>query len=173
MNTKTQLPQQLSEVAAQSQQLSDFGLLLREWNHRITRGDITNRPALAKAIENEPERLADKFTDGAIADAYLAAYAEWIADRIGIARPEWTHNPERSLEEPWFADNARASLLVLTPASFRQRNVFTIPEDTVRLRRGRPRVSTAQKKAKARARDQRYRDRMRQLIKLGREHSPN
>lgn len=71
-------------------------------------------------------------------------------------------------ERKIYRGNARASLLVLTPASFRQRNVFTIPEDVVRLRRGRPRVSDAQKIAKAHARDQRYRQRMRQLIEIGR-----
>ena len=169
MNSTKELPSRLSDVAAQSEQLSDFGLLLREWNHHITRGDVSNRPALAKAIQDEPKRLAEKFTDGKIADAYLAAYAEWIADRAGIERPEWSADKQRTLAEPWFADNARASLLVHSPASFRQRNVFTIPEDVVRLRRGRPSVSPEQKKAKARARDQRYRQRMRELIKLGRQ----
>jgi len=171
MNTTRQLPQQLSEVAAQSKQLSDFGLLLREWNHHITRGDVSNRPALAKAIQTPPERLAEKFLDGQIADAYLAAYAEWIADRAEIERPEWTQSTDRILTEPWFADNARASLLIHTPASFRQRNIFTIPEDVVRLRRGRPKVSPEQKRAKARARDKRYRQRMRELIKIGRQHT--
>jgi hypothetical protein len=121
---------------------------LREWNHSVTRGDVSNRPALAKAINREPERLLEKFAEGEIAGAYLAASAEWIADQAKIARPGWTRDPHRSLAEPWFADNARASLLVLTPASFRQRNLFTIPEEVVRLRRGRPRCSPEQKKPK-------------------------
>ena len=47
---------------------------------------------------------------------------------------------------------------------FRQRGIFTIPENVVRLRRGRPRVSAEQKKAKARARDQRYREKIRQKL---------
>ena len=73
-------------------------------------------------------------------------------------------NPPSLLENPWFADNARASLLIETPASFRQRGVFTIPESVVRLRRGRPRVSLEQKRAKARIRDQRYRAKIREKL---------
>jgi hypothetical protein len=171
MKTKTALPRQLNDVATQSESLGDFGLLLREWNHSVTRTDISNRPALARAIQSPPKRLAELFTQGEVADAYLAAYAEWIADQAGIPRPAWTHDASRSLAEPWFADNARASLLILTPASFRQRNVFTIPEQIIRLRRGRPKVSEQQKKAKARERDRRYRARMREYIKIGREQS--
>ncbi|MFT5836527.1 MAG: hypothetical protein ACI9ZV_000020 [Candidatus Azotimanducaceae bacterium] len=173
MSTATRLPQQLSEVAAQCQSLSDFGLLLREWNHTVTRSDISNRPSLARSIEAAPRRLANDFPEGEIADAYLAAYAEWIADQAGIPRPKWTCDTERSLDKPWFADNARASLLVLTPASFRQRNVFTIPETVVRLRRGRPRVSAEQKRAKARERDRRYRARAKEWVRLGRAAEGN
>ncbi|MEO0509070.1 MAG: hypothetical protein AAF065_04305 [Verrucomicrobiota bacterium] len=165
------LPTTLADVAEQSESLGDFGLLLREWNHSVTRGDISNRPALARSIAETPTRLAQRFPEGEIADAYLAAYAEWIADKADIERPKWTQDNDQSLDTPWFADNARASLLILTPASFRQRNVFTIPEDVIRLRRGRPKVSTAQKKAKARERDRRYRERIRKLVAIGRQQT--
>lgn len=169
MNSPITLPTQLKDVAAQSESLSEFGILLREWNHTLTRGDISNRPALARSIEKAPRKLKERFPEGNVADAYLAAYAEWIADRAGIPRPAWSHDAERSLEAPWFADNARASLLVLTPASFRQRNVFTIPEEVVHLRRGRPKVSAALKKAKARERDRRYRERVKEWVRIGRD----
>ena len=96
----------------------------------VTRRDVSNRP-------EAPSIRKKKFTDGEVADAYLAAYAEWIADQAGIDRPLWTRD-KRSLSEPWFSDNARASLLIDTPASFRQRGIFTIPEKVVCLRRGRP-----------------------------------
>jgi hypothetical protein len=167
--TTASLPATLAEVAEHSQSLNDFGLRVREWNHAVTRGDISNRPALTSAIQKAPDKLAPRFTEGEIADAYLAAYAEWIADQSGIPRPEWTNDRSRYLKKPWFANNARASLLVLAPASFRQRNVFTLPEKVVRLRRGRPKVSTAQKKAKARERDHRYRQRIREYIQIGRK----
>jgi len=169
MTTSVKLPEQLMDVASQSQSLADFGLLLREWNHVLTRNDVSNRQAIAKAIQKCPPLVASRFEGGDIADAYLAAYAEWIADQAGIERPVWTQDPRRILEQPWFADNARASLLILAPASFRQRNVFTVPEAVVHLRRGRPRVSVAQKKAKARERDRRYRARIRKLIQTARK----
>lgn len=171
MKINRQLPRRLAEVAALSDSLSDFGHLLRDWNHTLTRSDVSNRPALVDAIREAPPRLAEKFVQGEVADAYLAAYAEWIADQAAIDRPVWTADPKRTLDRPWFADNARASLLVLAPASFRQRNVFTVPESVVRLRRGRPRVSPAQKKAKARERDRRYRERLKSYIRIGRRAS--
>src|SRR5690606_18439974 len=108
----------------------------REWVHYILRRDVSNKPALKTAIRDEPRSLAKHFKGGDICDAYLAAYAEWIADQARIQRPEWVYSGNRYLSEPWFADNARASLLILSPASFRQRNLFTIPESVVRLRRG-------------------------------------
>jgi len=157
-------PTTLFEVAKQAQSLEEFGLLLRDWIHHITRRDVSNRPALLDALQKLPPSLKKKFEQGEVADAYLAAYAEWISDRAGITRPSWVKQKHRILDEPWFSDNARAALLVDTPASFRQRGIFTIPENVVRLRRGRPRVSAEQKKAKARARDQRYREKIRQKL---------
>ena len=139
-------PTTLFEVAKQAQSLEEFGLLLRDWIHHITRRDVSNRPALLDALQKLPPGLKKKFEQGEVADAYLAAYAEWISDRAGITRPSWVKQKHRILDEPWFSDNARAALLVDTPASFRQRGIFTIPENVVRLRRGRPRVSAEQKR---------------------------
>lgn len=166
MKVESNFPKELADVASGTESLKDFGLLLREWIHHTNRSDISNRPAIAASINRPPKTLASCFKQGELADAYLAAYAEWIADRAKIDRPDWVKDPSRTLEFPWFADNARASLLILTPASFRQRNVFTIPEDVVKLRRGRPRVNPEQKRSKARERDRRYRERQRKLIKL-------
>jgi len=167
MKKNSQRPKTLAQVAGGSESLEEFGLSLRDWIHAITRGDVSSRPALASAICEEPRFLYEQFEGGAVADAFLAAYAEWIADQAKIERPEWTRSQRRVLVEPWFANNARAALLVDTPASFRQRGVFTIPEPVVKLRRGRPRVSQEQKRAKARLRDQRYRAKQRQWIKAG------
>jgi hypothetical protein len=168
MKTSRKLPQRLADIAEQSESLLDFGMLLREWNHQLTRNDVSNRKAIARAIQDRPQTLSTRFQEGEIADAYLAAYAEWIADQVSIERPAWSREPSRVLREPWFADNARASLLILSPASFRQRNLFTVPEVKPRLRKGRPQVSEAVKKAKARERDQRYRARIRKLVKFAR-----
>ena len=169
MNASSDLPRELADIAATSRSLSDFGQLVREWNHFISRSDVTNRPAIAASIRRAPEKLTSRFALGGVADAYLAAYAEWLADQAHVDRPNWVTDAGRRLEVPWFADNARASLLILAPGSFRQRNVFTIPEKIIRLRRGRPRVSGEQKQAKARQRNRRYRERQKQLIELGRQ----
>lgn len=164
MNKADKRPNTLKQVAEQASDLQEFGLLLRDWIHQVTRGDVSNRPALQRSIDETPPLLRTKFGEGEVADAYLAAYAEWIADKAKIDRPHWVQRSSRVLEEPWFADDARASLLIETPASFRQRGVFTIPESVVRLRRGRPRVSLEQKRAKARVRDQRYRAKIREKL---------
>ena len=165
MKDNIQRPKTLNDVGTQSSTLGEFGLLLREWIHEVTRGDISNRPALKRAIEVAPRKLKKKFKGGEVADAYLSAYAEWIADQAGIERPVWVQRKSACLEFPWFSDNARSSLLIDTPGSFRQRGVFTIPENVVRLRRGRPRVSSQQKREKARIRDQRYRTKIREKLK--------
>lgn len=164
MSKADKRPNTLKQVAEQASDLQEFGLLLRDWIHQVTRGDVSNRPALKRSIDQTPPLLRTKFGEGEVADAYLAAYAEWIADKAKIDRPHWVQRSSRVLEEPWFADDARASLLIETPASFRQRGVFTIPESVVRLRRGRPRVSLEQKRAKARVRDQRYRAKIREKL---------
>ena len=155
----------MRQVADESESLEEFGFLLRDWIHFLTRGDVSNRPAFVRSISEEPTILAKKFEQGEVADAYLAAYAEWIADQARVERPQWVSGAKRTLRDPWFADEARASLLVLTPASFRQRGVYTVPEEVVRLRRGRPRASEEHKREKARVRDRRYRANIRAKLK--------
>jgi hypothetical protein len=130
--TAVKRPERLCEVAAQSRSLEDFGLLLREFNQTLRRMDQRDIAVLPRAIVDEPELLRGRFEGGEIADAYLAAYAEWLAQQADVAWPDWTAGSARSLERPWFADEARASLLVLAPASFRQRGVFTVPENVLR-----------------------------------------
>ena len=165
MSLRVERPQTMRQVAEESESLEEFGFLLRDWIHFLTRGDVSNRPAFVRSISEEPTILAKKFQQGEVADAYLAAYAEWIADQARVERPRWVSGAKRALQEPWFADDARASLLVLSPASFRQRGVYTVPEEVVRLRRGRPRVSEDQKREKARVRDRRYRKNIRAKLK--------
>ncbi|MGA1101763.1 MAG: hypothetical protein ACO3VB_08350 [Opitutales bacterium] len=164
MKDYSKRPTTLKEVSGQSSSIEEFGLLLRDWVHHVVRGDVSNRPALHQSIRETPSSLRKRFYQGDVADAYLAAYAEWISDQAGIPRPNWVKQKNRSLQDPWFSDNARSSLLVSTPASFRQRGIFTIPENVVRLRRGRPSVSAEQKNRKARERDRRYRNKIREKL---------
>ncbi len=161
-------PASLAEVAAQSDSLESFGMNLRDWQHEIQRGGMCNRPAFSRCIREAPPRCAGRFVGGDVADAYLAAYAEWLADRAGIDRPAWAGDAQRVSADPWFATPLRGRLLAITPASFRQRNLFTIPEPVFRPAAGRPKLSTAHKREKARARQKAYRERIRALVKKAR-----
>jgi hypothetical protein len=99
---------------------------------------------------------------GEIADAFLAAQVEWLCRRVRILPPRWTRDPAYTLAEPWFSTPARrlrTHLLLDTPDEFRNHNVFTIPESTPIVRRGRPLVSVARQREKARQRQERYRRR--------------
>lgn len=161
-------PQTLEDVSGSSHTLEEFGHHLRDWQHEIQRGKVHSRPELAKRIHHAPRRLKDLFENGDTADAMLAAYAEWIADEAGIPRPPWVSDPERVSEKPWFGNPARGWLLANSPASFRHRGLFTIPEPVFRPKRGRPPVSDAQKKRKARERQKAYRQRVRRLLEQAR-----
>jgi len=162
-------PNSLKEVAEQSESLEDFGYGLRDWDHIIQRSGIHSGKELSRRIQDKPPRLQNKFKGGDTADAYLAAYAEWLANGAGIERPDWVNEPSRVSKEPWFGGPDHAYLITHTPASFRQRNLFTIPEPIFTPRPGRPRVPEEQKREKARLRQKAYRDRRREELKRLRE----
>lgn len=170
MNLKDTLlrPKTLYDVAEISDSITSFGMNLRDWQHEIQRGGVHSHRELAKRIDKEPRILANQFDQGDIADAYLAAYAEWIADRAKIQRPEWCSDPRRVARTPWFSTSAHAVMLLKSPASFRQRNLFTIPEDIFIAKPGRPRVSPEQKRRKAILRQAAYRKRIRALVNQAR-----
>ncbi len=159
-------PQTLAEVAARADSLEHFGRELADWLHTVRA--LSSRPALARAIADAPSPLAAKFPEGALADATLAAYADFLAERIRIAPPAWCLAPERIATEPWFAsDGPRSRLFALrdTPPAFKRRNLFTTaPDLPVRLRRGRPPVSAETKRAKNAARQRRFQQKRRQLL---------
>jgi hypothetical protein len=115
---------------------------LKDWIHEMQRRRGTEPETIAAAIAEEPKRLRGLFVQGDVADAYLAAYAEWLADQSGIERPEWVRDRSRHPDHPWFASEDRACLLIRSPASFRQRDLFTIPEPLVRP--ARPKASEAE-----------------------------
>ena len=161
-------PRSLRDVADRSESLQDFGLQLRDWQHEISRGGVHSRNELATRISEAPPPLANHFEGGDVADAYLAAYAEWLADRGGVPRPAWCSERTRIASDPWFSAPTRGLLLIQSPASFRQRNLFTIPEQVFTPRAGRPRLSAAHKREKARRRQKAYRSRIRALVETAR-----
>jgi len=157
-------PNTLAEVAGRSDSLAAFGANLRDWQHHVSRGHIHNRKQFHACIAESPRRLRDLFEDGATADAYLAAYAEWLADQAGVARPDWCCDRSRIAGKPWFSTSLRGHLLAVSPASFRQRQLFTVPDAIFTPQAGRPRVSEEQKREKARRRQKRYRQRVSALL---------
>ena len=120
-------PGTLADVAQNSSSLEEFGYNLRDWQHEI-RDKWRGKEDFARRIRTAPTLLQEKFPEGNIADAYLAAYALWLADRIGVPRVQWAKEEKRKARSPWFSGFKRASLLRDTPAHFIERNLFTIPD---------------------------------------------
>jgi hypothetical protein len=160
-------PASLAEVAVRADSLERFGRELADWLHTL-RG-LGSRPALAATIAEAPGLLAGRFLEGALADATLAAYADLLAARTGIAPPGWCNAPERIAPEPWFANpGRRGRLLALrdTPPAFKRRNLFSaVPDLPVSLRAGRPPVSAAQRRANNAERQRRFQQRRRELVR--------
>lgn len=141
-------PGTLAEVARTSKSLKEFGLNLRDWQHEV-RDKWRGRRDFSRKIAVEPQLLCLRFPEGAVADAYLAAYALWLADKVGVPRVRWASAPGRILTEPWFSGPKRASLLRDAPAHFIERNLFTIPDDSF-LERKLSRVQGMERKNTAR-----------------------
>ncbi len=156
-------PVSLAEVAERSGSLEDFGGYFRDWLHEIRRH--SSRPQLRAAVEKEPARLAARFSQGDVADAWLAAYAEHLADRIGRPVPAWAKARSRVAPAPWFATDANSTRLRLlalrdSPAAFKKRNLFTPAVDLpLALRAGRPVKSAEEKRRNNAERQRRFRAR--------------
>lgn len=122
----------LSDVAAWSTSRAVFGRNLRDWVDHVRTVTVRSN-ALASVVAN-PRLLRGKFPEGAIADAWLAAYAEYVCLRCGAAIPDWALKPNRFLAEPSFDEGLvdprlRALALDQSPEAFRRRNVFTTTVD--------------------------------------------
>lgn len=163
-------PQSLQDVAAAGlDSLADFGRTFRDWLHTLAR--FTSRAQVASAIQAGPAPLTERFADGAVADAWLAAYAELLAAKTRQPPPEWAFDPKRVTPAPWFAEDApalRALALVRSPLPFKRRNLFTTTvELPLGLRAGRPAVSEEQKRRANAERQRRFRERrQRELARL-------
>lgn len=165
----TPRPATLKEIAERSTTLEDFGRHFRDWLHELRRH--SSRPRLESAVREEPPLLVGRFARGAVADAWLAAYADHLAAKIGRPAPEWAHAPARISPEPWFADEAQNKTLRLlalrdSPAAFKRRNLFTAAVDLpLALRAGRPAKSAEEKRQTNAERQRRFRARQRQQLK--------
>jgi hypothetical protein len=157
----TDRPKTLREISLRAEDLKHFGFEFADWLHTVR--TLRTRPQLAAAISEEPVPLRKRFPEGAISDAWLAAYAEYLALQIGAAVPGWTNSPDRIAPEPWFASEipaARRRALEQSPAPFRERNLFTDAVDLpLRLRAGRPPNSSDEKRRTNAERQRRFRAR--------------
>jgi hypothetical protein len=164
-------PNTLKEVAERSDSLQEFGLNLRDWLHQLRGASSCNQAACA--IEAAPPLLRERFAEGAIADAWLGAYAEYLAQRLRRPAPAWAFAAERVAAAPVFdvgSDSTNLRLLALAhaPAAFKRRNIFTPSVDLpLRLRAGRPRKSVEEKRRNNAERQRRFRKaRQAELVRL-------
>jgi hypothetical protein len=119
-------PLTLAEVAEESVHYADFGRNLRDFLHELAQARRQER-LVEPMLAAEPVRLRDRFAEGSVCDAFLAATADHLARANGFQPPAWTLNPERALEKPWFSElfpSVRLLLLRDTPSAFKERNVF-------------------------------------------------
>ena len=86
----------------------------------------TSGPSRAARIAEDPG-----LTDDPRTNALLGAIGEHLARRWNLgAAPDWTNQPERFLDRPWFMGHERMKgfLLAESPLAFRRRFVFTEAE---------------------------------------------
>ena len=154
-------PKSLHEVSSRAEDLAHFGHEFADWLHTVR--TLRSRPLLISAITKVPILLRDRFPEGAISDAWLAAYAEHIASQIGHPVPAWANSRKRVAPEPWFSTDSPASrqrALRDSPPAFKKRNLFTESVDLpLRLRAGRPPKTTEEKCRTNAERQRRFRNR--------------
>jgi hypothetical protein len=153
-------PRTARAVASRAHTLEQFGRNIRDWLHEVRQ--LTTRAGLEAAVSHRPPRLSGIFPGGQIADAFLAAQAEYLCRHSGIRPPKWVRSPQYVLDEPWFGysdapDGLRAILIRDAPPEFKNRNLFTTSEIEWRPKRGRPRKSLEEHREKTRLRQRRWR----------------
>ena len=159
----TPRPKTLGEIAERADSLEAFGRHFRDWLHELRR--LSSRPQIEAAVRGKPVLLARRFTQGGVADAWLAAYAEYVSERMGCSVPEWANEAGRVSPEPWFATTsgsvvARVVALRDSPAAFKKRNLFTAVVDMpIASRAGRPAKSEEERRMKNAERQRRFRER--------------
>lgn len=157
----TPRPQSLAEVAQRAESLHDFGWEFTDWLHTVR--STRSRSVLQHAIDPEPRLLAQRFPEGRVADAWLAAYAEYASTLAGLHLPAWASQSARIAPDPWFSNDSRGERLLAlrdSPPAFKNRNLFTPRVDLpLRLRAGRPPKTAEEKRRTNAERQRRFRNR--------------
>lgn len=155
-------PVTLRQVAEQADSLEEFGRHFRDWQHELRR--FSSRAEIARAIAEKPPLVAGRFQQGEVADAWLAASAEYLAGRLRLPAPAWVSARQRVAPEPWFAVDernaaARVTALRDSPAPFKKRNLFTpLVDMPLGLRAGRPAIPAEHKRRANAERQRRFRE---------------
>ncbi|MCC5840117.1 MAG: helix-turn-helix domain-containing protein [Opitutales bacterium] len=77
----------------------------------------------------------------------MAAYALWLAKRVGVSGPSWADPRKRRIKEPWLSSD-NPSLRDQSPSEFSQFNLFTFPDDSfIRRKINRQRLPLSKTKA--------------------------
>ena len=154
-------PKSLHEVASRAEDFAHFGHEFADWLHTVR--TLRSRPLLLNAISQEPVLLRDRFPEGAISDAWLAAYAEHIASQINHPVPAWANSRKRIAPKPWFSTDSPASRQRArrdSPPAFKKRNLFTESVDLpLRFGAGRPPKTIEEKRRTNAERQRRFRNR--------------
>ncbi len=163
MNPKWQRPNSAAEVCEGVRDTEAFGRNLRDWQHELKK--IHNRAEFSRRVAAPPRLLAGTLRDHGQCDAWLAAYVEWLCNRIGLDSPAWTEDPRRIARKAWYDHPALwRRNFVEAPGPFRRRGIFTRPENVITLKPGRPQVDATHKRDKNAERQRRYRRRVRQKM---------
>jgi hypothetical protein len=148
-------PKTAAEVTFNIHQASDFSNSFQLWKTELK--EVSSRRELLKRVTDAPPLLRSLLKDQGYCDAYLAAYVDWICQLTKTKVPDWVAQSHRIADAPFTDESIDLSL---TPEPFRQRNLFTIPENVIQLRRGRPKKSDAHKLKNNAERQHRYRQRV-------------
>ncbi|MGI8821263.1 MAG: hypothetical protein ACR2ID_10415 [Chthoniobacterales bacterium] len=114
-------PGSLAEVASHTASARDFGMAIAEFL------DQFGIEKSERMLATEPPLTCEALRDEGVGDAYLAAVAVELSRSIAASPPAWSYAQRRFLRSPWFADTGpalRATLLLESPAGFRERNLF-------------------------------------------------
>jgi hypothetical protein len=99
---------------------------LKDFLHEFELARKRERP-LEPLLNDEPARLAGRFAEGKICDAFLAATADYLSRVNGIHTPAWALQHDLMLDEPWFSPASpqiRMRLLRDTPSALKDKNLF-------------------------------------------------
>jgi hypothetical protein len=122
-------PKTLRELAEESPTYKDFGMNMRDFLHEFAFAKKNNSP-LASMLVEEPPRIAGRFAEGKICDAFLAATADYLSRKNQLHTPVWAVTDDYMLEQPWFSQEdvgLRGLLLRDTPSAFKDKNIFIFP----------------------------------------------